>query len=179
MFRTHHLRSCLLTTGLVATVFGVGSGTASAHNDHPEIEAHPYHAAITLTGRLDFNQPSVSLSGTGRAPYMGRKATTVQTITRTGDNTAVVTSAKGEVLRVTFVAPLDVAGIVCPAGADPVKSTWAFTGGTGRFSQASGAVTVAGCSTNAYVSDNVYDTTTVVHVDGTIYFADDSGEHRH
>jgi hypothetical protein len=178
MFRHPHLRSCLLATGLAAAVIGVGSGTASAHNSHPEMEAHPYHAVATLTGHLDFNLPSVSLTGTGRAPYMGR-ATTVQTITQAGGNSVTITSAKGEMLHLVPVALLDPSGVVCPAGSDPIKSTWAFAGGTGRFTHATGTVTVAGCATDVFVSPGVVDETVTFHADGTIVFADNADGHGH
>jgi hypothetical protein len=88
------------------------------------------HAAVVITG-VDGNH--LSTSGTGQATHLGRFTRTEDAFLHedgTLDGTLVITAANGDQLFVEFVG-----AFTAPTTAE---GTYTISGGTGRFSDASG-----------------------------------------
>lgn len=126
--------TALVTLGM----FGVGAISASAANHQVPMKAR-YSGTATAT-----SQTTISLIGSGNATHMGR-ITTDGHIDITGPdnscpggianiNVETLTDANGDTVTVTSQ------DVGCPTGPGQYHGTgtWRVTGGTGKFSQATG-----------------------------------------
>src|SRR4051794_36787245 len=143
--RTRKLR--LLVAVLIALgTIGLSASAASAANVQV-----PFHASYS--GRADFtSDTTVLFQGTGIATHLGR-STNEGHILITGPgsgcpgglantNIETLTAANGDVLTLTSY------DVACPIGQLVFQGTghWIVTGGTGRFSGATGQGTIDGGS---------------------------------
>lgn len=116
-----------------------------------------FHAAFvtTFTSVLNFPLVEISVTGTGHARHMGQTtATTTNQLVNvlTGEATATydLRAANGDVLTVE----LDAIATLSQTGATYL-GTYTVTGGTGRFSCATGSGTICGAATNTGPSSGV------------------------
>ena len=129
--------------GAAAALITVGTllspGVASAATS-------PLPFKATFSGAVAFtSQTTTSFAGTGTASLMGRMVTGGHALLTGSDNTTcarglanthveTLTAANGDTLTVTSY------DVACPTGPSEYQGTghWVVTGGTGRFSNASG-----------------------------------------
>jgi hypothetical protein len=130
--------SCLTLLAAVTLVFAPQPATAK--------DQVPFHAAFNTVFENTVNFPiiSVHVTGDGEARHLGRTAveTTDQVVNLlTGAATATyhLTAANGA----EVVAELDFVALQTPTGFT-FTGTWEITGGTGRFTNASGSGTIEG-----------------------------------
>lgn len=85
---------------------------------------------------------------TGRTvgTHYGMGPTTVVGSFIQGTAVFTVTAANGDTIRGEFVTQADPVGNECPEGWDPFSDLDRFTGGTGRFANASGTLNIWGCA---------------------------------
>jgi len=130
--------SCLTLLAAVTLVFAPQPATAK--------DQVPFHAAFNTVFESTLNFPiiSVHVTGDGEATHLGRTAT--ETTNQmgnvlTGATTATYhfTAANGD----EVVAEFDFVALPTPTGFT-FTGTWEITGGTGRFTNASGSGTLEG-----------------------------------
>jgi len=127
----------------------------------------PFHASFTteFSSSAAFPLVHVTVQGEGQALHMGRtEASTtnqvVNLITGVGTATYTLTAANGNVVRVEMTLHTEFPSPTSVTFSGPYE----VTGGTGRFSGASGSGTVDGIANFTSASDGVGEFT----MDGTI-----------
>ena len=142
--RTHLRLPVALLAGAATVLLGASSVLASA-------DGVPFHA--TFSGSAAITGPySTAFAGTGQATHLGSITNDGRVQITGGDDSCpggianthveVLTAANGDTLTITS---LDVA---CPAGPGKYHGMghWTVTGGSGRFSDATGSGSFVGSS---------------------------------
>jgi hypothetical protein len=138
-------RVLVLTSFLLAFSVAV-PGVAAAKRAGTD---RPVKGSFSQTTTGDLATGTATSEGTGIISHLGKSAIatnatfTVTPTTVTNSGTSTVTAANGDQLFATFTASVPLESPVLAVG-DTADSTVVFTitGGTGRFSDASGTVTV-------------------------------------
>jgi hypothetical protein len=129
--------------GAAAMLVAVGTLLAP---DAASAQTYPLPFNATFSGAAAFTSPTTtSFSGAGYATHMGQILTIGHALITGSDNTncaggiantntETFTAANGDTLTITS------ADVACPTGPGQYHGTghWVVTGGTGRFSDASG-----------------------------------------
>jgi len=154
--------TAVLSSVSAASAGGLSSMTAAAKPTKPDL---PFRGAVTGELTVTLGSPACPGKGlgvtnaTGLALHMGNITyLTRQCIARKPDGTTtitgmelVVTAANGDELRGTFMGGSKPAGT--PVGSQTlVEATFLFTGGTGRFENATGRADMTAVLNTAAVS---------------------------
>ncbi|HSJ64372.1 MAG TPA: hypothetical protein VK922_10820 [Gemmatimonadaceae bacterium] len=152
------LALCIMLTGAAACAGDLPTGAAASPTDGPSLQAHhaterPLRGSCTVTSveLISFIPPILQQGSTAgcRVSHIGlMQVETMQTINvATGSQlgTAEWTAANGDVLYASSQ------GAATPTGATTIafSGTTTITGGTGRFAEATGNLTVDGWADNA------------------------------
>jgi hypothetical protein len=148
-------RRILILAVATLVALGAGGGVLAAERLGVSTSLVPFSATFTEDGPAfpcPFPTLCITINGTGHATQLGRTIETssatinllsLQTTGCSSENrTAVLTAANGDEIDVTFIG-----GVTCMTSPTSGASryTYAITGGTGRFTGASGSGTaVAG-----------------------------------
>jgi hypothetical protein len=157
------IRKAITLAGLVLVVAALGSAPALAKAGGAD---RPVKATISGTNSLNVQTGAVAGDFTGVASHVGRFTShqegTVTAVTPEGvvaEGTQTIVAANGDQLSVTFRAETE--GL--PPAAHVTTTVFTATGGTGRFSDASGTLTAI-----VEVSPISFDGVTLVNsVEGT------------
>jgi hypothetical protein len=108
----------------------------------------PYKASGSLTGSVDLvNVPfNFDIQGPSNSTHLGNAPTEITGSLLSPGFTGTITAANGDKLFSAF--DHDVLGATgpCPAGFVFSETVSVWTGGTGRFANASGSIDVKGCN---------------------------------
>ena len=134
------LSSAVVSAGLAVAAFAF-AGAASA--EHAVPFKGSFSGTATISGAV------VSIAASGQATHLGRSSQTlVATLTpgpgpfcQTTVGTGVLTAANGDQI---FVSASGTACVNPSTGVIHIAGTQTITGGTGRFQNASGTLTVSG-----------------------------------
>jgi hypothetical protein len=109
----------------------------------------PFKSSATLSGVVDLNPSSPGFltfdaQGPGVVSHLGNTFNDVKGSLFSSASTASSTAANGDQLSSAFVAELPATN-TCPPGSFPFHNQSEFTGGTGRFTNATGTIEGEGC----------------------------------
>jgi hypothetical protein len=124
-----------------AAVILLGPATASAGAKGTD---RPYRASGALTGPFDLATFEFDIVGPSVGTHYGQGPTHVAGIIG-GPRIVTATAANGDTFTLEPVRETDASDVQCPSEWVAFSEQWVFTGGTGRFSAATGESRITGC----------------------------------
>jgi hypothetical protein len=140
------MKRLIAVVALTIGVFALSAAPAGAAKGGTD---RPFKASASLSGFVDLNPSSPGFlsfdaQGPGFASHLGNTFGGVTASLLSPASTATSTAANGDQLYSAFVAELPATN-TCPPGFFPFHNRSEFTGGTGRFTNATGTFEGEGC----------------------------------
>jgi hypothetical protein len=137
----------VLAIAALAVVCAMPASAAKGGTDRP------YKASGSLTGNVDLvNFPFAwDVKGPSISSHLGNAPSEVAGNLVSPNFAVTITAANGDKLYGAWLTDLPATG-TCPAGSDPFHNLQSWTGGTGRFTNATGTVDVKGCNSIDFIT---------------------------